>query len=189
MDVQSTADLLVRIRDGDETAKNQLLRTYLPLLKRWAAGRLPDSARGLSDTDDLVQVTLVRVLARIDQFDARFPGAFFAYLRRSLVNNLRNEIRRASPGSGAPGDADDIAIDRTSPLDQALGKRTLDAYEESLESLEDEEKAAVILRLEFGCRHREVAELLGKPSSDAARMMVSRALLKLAQNMEDVTDD
>jgi len=41
----------------------------------------------------------------------------------------------------------------------------------------------VIARLEMGCSYAEVAELLNKPSADAARMTVSRALLRLADEM------
>jgi DNA-directed RNA polymerase specialized sigma24 family protein len=35
----------------------------------------------------------------------------------------------------------------------------------------------------MGCSYAEVAELMGKPSVDAARMAVSRALVKLAEEM------
>jgi DNA-directed RNA polymerase specialized sigma24 family protein len=43
------------------------------------------------------------------------------------------------------------------------------------------EREAVIARVELGLSHAEMAETLKKPSVDAARMSVARALAKLAQ--------
>jgi DNA-directed RNA polymerase specialized sigma24 family protein len=43
----------------------------------------------------------------------------------------------------------------------------------------------VILRLEFGYSHAEIAEALGKPSPDAARMVVARALVTLGKWLDD----
>src|ERR1700688_1010632 len=64
--VEPTVVLIRRIRAGDKGAREQLLRRFLPLLQRWAHGRLPRQMRDLNETDDLVQVTLVKALARLD---------------------------------------------------------------------------------------------------------------------------
>ena len=93
-DMASTATLLARYRDGDNTARDALLERYLPILRRWAHGRLPAYARSTAETDDLVQVTLQRALRRLDQFEVRHEGAFLAYLRRIFLNSVRDEIRR-----------------------------------------------------------------------------------------------
>ncbi len=180
--IESTAELLIRVRSGDADAVTRLVRIYSPLLQRWARGRLPMNARGVSDTQDLVQITLVRVLDHVEGFDARRPGAFLAYLRRSLLNNLRNEIRSASRRpSGHEMEADKIVGPGRSPLEQVIGTRALEAYEEALETLNEEQRAAVILKIEMGCGNQEIARLLGSPSPNAARMVVARALVHLAK--------
>lgn len=184
-DLETTAELLTRVRAGDARALNSLIGTYAPMLERWAHGRLPASARGLSDTDDLVQITLVRVLDHVERFKARHPGAFFAYLRRSLLNNLRNEVRRASSRPQGNTPAGELTDPGPSPLEQAIGGRALHAYEAALEKLTEEQQAAVILRIELGCKHREIAEMLGSPSPNAARMLVTRALLKLVDSIDE----
>lgn len=56
-------------------------------------------------------------------------------------------------------------------------------YEAALARLEPEEREAIVGRIELGCPYAELAEALGKPSADAARMTVSRALLRLAEEM------
>ena len=94
-DLESTADLLSRVRGGDPAAREQLFARYLPILKRWAHGRLPGSARNLADTDDLIQTSLLRALNRVGEFEPRHEGAFLAYLRQTLLNALRDEIRRS----------------------------------------------------------------------------------------------
>jgi RNA polymerase sigma-70 factor (ECF subfamily) len=180
-DLSSTADLLARVRGGDEVALNYLVTLYLPLLRRWAHGRLPVHSRGLSDTEDLVQITLIRVLRQVEGFDARRPGAFLAYLRSSLLNNLRNEIRNEGRRPKGDSTGPDLPDPARSPLEQAIGRKAVDAYEQALEQLTEEQKTAVILRIELGCKHGEIAELLGSPSANAARMLVSRGVVRLAE--------
>jgi len=54
-----------------------------------------------------------------------------------------------------------------------------DAYEAALARLSEERRTAVILRVEFGYSHAQVAEATGAPSTDAARMTVTRGLQEL----------
>src|SRR6266487_526918 len=93
--LESTMALLDRIRVGDSIARAQLLARYSPILRGWAHGRLPAHARGLADTDDVVQVTLLGSLNRFPEFEYRHDGAFLAYLRQGVFNAVRQEIRRA----------------------------------------------------------------------------------------------
>lgn len=51
---ESTVALLARAREGDQAALDQVFARAIPLLKRWASGRLPRWAREMVDTDDLV---------------------------------------------------------------------------------------------------------------------------------------
>jgi RNA polymerase sigma-70 factor (ECF subfamily) len=175
--------LLDRIRQGDTAALNQLMDRYLPRLSRWASGRLPRWARDLSDTDDLVQDTLVRSVANLDHFEARGEGALQAYLRGAVMNRIRDEIRRKRrlPTAG-PLDAT-IPADGRSPLESAIGSEVLENYDRSLARLDAESREAVIARIEMGCSYAEIAEAMNKPTADAARMMVSRALVRLAEEM------
>ena len=44
-------------------------------------------------------------------------------------------------------------------------------------------RGRALCRIELGLPYAMVAEAIGKPSADAARMAVSRALMKLAKEM------
>ena len=186
-ELESTASLLSRARGGEEPARDELMRRYLPVLNRWARGRLPDYARDLAETADLVQLTLVRGLKSIDRFESQGEGAFLGYLRQILLNAVRDEIRRASrrPGHDPLPEEQPLPDRGESALEKAIGRERMERYEEALERLEERQKQAVMLRLEFGYSHAQIAEAIDAPSANAARMVTSRALLRLTELLRE----
>src|SRR5262245_3498673 len=184
----STAVLLARARGGDNGAREKLVARYLPALQRIAHGRLPASARRLGDTGDLVQMTLVKALDRLDQFEHRREGAFLAYLRQILINQIRDEVRQGSKMMQPLELSDALVSSDPTPLQQAIGRQALEAYDVALSRLTSQHRQAVILRIEFGFNYAQVAEALGSPSPNAARLVVSRALVRLASLMRGLND-
>lgn len=184
-DPESTFALLERVRGGDEGALDTLLGRYLPRLRRWARGRLPRFARDLTDTDDLVQETLMRSFKQMERFEARNEGALQAYLRQAVVNRIRDELRRKrrSPAS-AELDTQHPA-EAPSPLEEAIGKEAVERYDAALARLKDDEREAIIGRVELGLTYQELAEAMGKPSAEAARKAAERALVRLAEEMKE----
>ena len=183
IDPESSFELLQRAKEGDGEALNELLRRYLPPLRRWAHGRLPIWARDLSDTQDMVQDTVMQTLKHLRSFQPQRDGALQAYLRQAIVNRIRDELRRARrrPVSTALEDGEPSLS--ASPLEQAIGQEALDRYERGLAALRPEEREIVIARVELGYSYKDVAEAVGKPSEDAARVAARRALTKLAEHM------
>ena len=182
-DPVATVELVQKAKAGDQEAMDALFARYEVRLRRWAHGRLPASARGPLDTQDLVQDTLTRVFKRLHSFEPRHPGAFRDYVWTTLWNAVR-DIARSSKRRGPIGPLDmDLAGDGPSPLQEAVGRETLDRYEAAMERLRPEEREAIVARIELGLSHAEVAEALGKPSAAAAHMAVSRALVRLAEEM------
>jgi len=183
-DPDSSMALLARIRDGDADALNRLIARHLPPLQRWARGRLPRGVRDLEDTADLVQETLIQALKHLNHFEYRREGALQAYLRHAVYNRIRMEFRRkrSAPQRTAmdPAQEDGAA----SPLEEAVGREALERYERALARLKPEDREAVIAKVEFEGTYAELARVIGKPSADAARMAVGRALLRLAEEMK-----
>lgn len=184
MDSASTQDLLCRAREGDTHARDALLRRYQTALTRWAHGRLPKHARDLSETSDLVQLTLLRAMSHLDDFDPRHPGAFTSWLRRIFQNLVLDELRRSKARGGR---AQHIDLDAGAPFEviDAIGADSLASYQSALETLPQDLREAVVLSVEFGLSHEELAEAIGAPSANAARMRVSRALAQLASVLGD----
>ena len=181
---ESTLDLLQRARSGDQQAADALFARYLPMLQRWATRRVPDWARDMTDTHDLVQDTLLQAFKKLDTFEYRGVGALQAYLRQVLVNRIRLEFRKKAR---RPDDTtlDDVHEDAgASPLEAAIGGELLDRYERALERLRPEEREVIIARVELELSYAELAEAVGKPSADAARKAAERALIRLAEEMD-----
>lgn len=178
-----TQDLLAAAKSGDEGARNELLARYAPRLRTWASGRLPRFARSLLDTEDLVQDVLLKTLEGLDRVEVRGPGRFQAYVRQAVLNRIRDQIRwaRRRPGPGEfPEDLHDPA---PSPLEEAIGTDVLARYERGFASLTEAEQEILHLRIELGFDFDQIAAMAGKPTRDAARMSVQRALAKLAEAM------
>jgi RNA polymerase sigma-70 factor (ECF subfamily) len=183
-DPESTVQLLQRARDGDQQALNALFARYLPLLRRWATGRLPQWARDMADTHDLVQETLLQTFKKIDTFEYRGEGALQAYLRQVLVNRIRQEFRKTARRPDGTALDEEQVDPSPSPLEDAIGQQALDTYERALERLRPEERETIIARVEIGLSYEELAAVLGKPSADAARKAAQRAVIRLAQEMD-----
>jgi RNA polymerase sigma-70 factor (ECF subfamily) len=182
-DTEATSDLLDRARAGDPEALNLLFERHLPRLKRWASGRLPRWSRDIADTTDLIQETILETLKHLHRFEHRGDGALQAYLRQAVVNRIRNERRKVAT-RGAPQPLDSgMPDDGTSPLEAAMAQQTLERYDTAIERLKPEEREAVVSRVEFGLSYAEIAEVMNKPSPNAARMTVVRALVRLAEEM------
>ena len=183
-DVESTHSLLERARAGDAGALETLFARHRTPLARWARGRLPQWARDISDTEDLVQETLLQTFKRIEDFEPRHVGALQAYLRQAVLNRIREELRRKGRRPEA-AELDSIPADSAaSPLEQAIGREAVERYEQALARLNPGEREAIIARVEMGYSYDELADALGKPTADAARKAAQRALVRLAEELK-----
>ncbi len=182
--VESTFSLIEQVRAGDSEALERLFTRLRRPLRRWASGRLPAWARDNSDTEDLVQETLLKTFKKIGDFEPRGVGALQAYLRQALLNRIRDELRQKGRRPHAT-DLDDIAADgAASPLERAIGHEAVERYEHALARLKPEEREAIVGRVEMGYTYEELAEALGKPTPDAARKAAQRALVRLAEELK-----
>jgi RNA polymerase sigma-70 factor (ECF subfamily) len=181
---ESTQDLLELARRGDQPALARLYARYLTPLRHWARGRLPGWARDLRDTEDVVQEAIVQTFRRLDAFDHRGPGALHGYLRQAVINRVRDECRRVNRRPGVvPLDPAAEAFG-PSPLEEAVGAEAVARYDAALARLPLADREGIVARVEMGCSYQEIAEMLEKPSADAARVAVSRALVRLAEEMK-----
>ncbi len=177
----TTQDLLAQARNGNEAALNEVVTRYWPILRRWAHGRLPDRARGMADTEDLVQRTMMSVIRRIDSFEPNHSGAFFGFLTVALRRQVIDIIRMVDARPGGDELPLDLVDAGSSPLDVAIDGQKWAAYDAALRKLSKRKQKAVLLRVELGLPYAEIAKVLGSPSENAARMTVTRAIRELAE--------
>jgi RNA polymerase sigma-70 factor (ECF subfamily) len=181
----ATQTLLARARSGDSRAREVLLQRYRPRLVQWAHGRLPIQARGGLDTEDVVQNTLLKALNPLERFEPRHEGAFLGYLCRIALNLIRDESRKARRRPPL-AELDDLQVDgHPSPLDQAIGQDEMRRYEEAMCRLSEDHATAIRLRLELQYSYEEMAAAMGRPSENAVRLLLQRAIRRLAWEMHE----
>lgn len=178
-----TMELLHFAKQGDPGARELLLARYIPRLRRWAAGRLPYSARSLFDTGDLVQDTLMKVLQGLDRIEVRGPGGFQAYVRQAIHNRIQDEIRWSARRPGSEAEAETLVSRAPTPIEEAIGSEVLERFERAFAQMDDADQELLHLRLELDLGYAEMAAITGKPSPDAARVAFQRALARLAARM------
>jgi RNA polymerase sigma-70 factor (ECF subfamily) len=180
-----TQELILQFQAGNEGALDRIWARYVPRLRRWAHGRLPTASRNVTNTDDLVQDAFVRSLTRLRTLELQGPHSLFAYLKTIMLNQIRDYARA---GGRRPKqellEPDEHQNRDPSPLEQVLGTEVLERYQAALATLSDEDQEIVLAFVELRCTDKELAELLEKPSADAARMARGRALARLARAME-----
>jgi RNA polymerase sigma-70 factor (ECF subfamily) len=179
----TTLHLVERVRQGDQEALADLMQRFLPRLRRWASGRLPGAVRDMADTSDLVQDVLLQSFRKIEGLDVDRSGGLQAYLRQAILNRIRDEFRKFKRRPDAVELESAQPDEGPSPLEAAIGRQALDRYEAALAELRPVDREAIIARIELGFTYDEVAQLLGKPTGNAARMAVERALVRLIERL------
>ena len=174
----TTQVLLQRMRTGDARARAALVARIEPLLRRFAQGRLPQVLRHEQDTADLVQLTWLKVLDKIDGIELSAPGDIFSYLRTVLLNALREALRKHGRSRV------DVHADAESGLADLVAENVdLDdwlAYEQVIAALPADSRVLVLMRFEFGMSFTEIAAEFGE-TPDVIRMRVNRAVARIAQ--------
>lgn len=121
--------------------------------------------------EDIVQEAFVRVCRRL--VDLRDPGAFPAYLRRTVVNLTRSHFRR--------GRLERRSLQKLSAAphedsgSEMSGHMPSGALWEGLSQLPYRQRAALVLRFCEDLSEREVADTLGT-TEKAVRSLVGRGL-------------
>jgi len=176
--LEGSRELRLREFGSRQAAWVKLLR--MPVVRSWS--------QDLTETQDLVQETLLSAFGKIVDIEIRNEGSLQAYLRQVLLNRIRMEIRRVGRRPAGVELDSNVEASDASPLELAIGAETLERYERALATLRAEERELVVARVEFGFTNEEVARAFGKPSPDAARMAVQRALLRLTEQMTSDDD-
>jgi RNA polymerase sigma factor (sigma-70 family) len=175
---------VTRARRGDRSAENEIARRQLAQLRPWAHGQLPQAARTFGDTEDAVQETVMRMLARLATIDVSRPGGLQAYLRRSFKNRLIDSLRRSSRRPVRQEPVDAIADPRPSADATLLARESAARFRAAFERLGALDRALITAWLDREWAYEKIARALKKPSTDAARVAVRRACERLSQHLQ-----
>lgn len=164
----------------DPAGWNVLIGSYLPRLRQFAQRHLPAGGRGAIGADDVVQEAVMKSLRQLHRFEFRHDGAFLAYLRKSILHRIVDEIRRAHRRPALISLSRLESIDRAvSPLERLIAKSHMRRYKDQLAKLSDRDRRLIVLRMEQGLSYADVAARLGMRTESAARMAITRAIRRL----------
>jgi len=191
MSATSVGELLVRVRDGDAAAAEELVRTYEPELRRAIRVRLTDARlRRLVDSIDICQSVLAGFFVRTaaGQYDIQTPEE----LLKLLVTMARNRVidwARRSQADRRDGRRD-VSIERRNGEQMQFaspqpGPASVLVSRELLEQvrsrLAPEELKLMEQRAE-GLNWNEIAAATGD-QANAVRMRLTRALDRVAEEL------
>jgi RNA polymerase sigma-70 factor (ECF subfamily) len=181
--MDSTRGLFFRAKNGDLEAREKLWKKLRERLCRYAHGRLPKRLRSLVETEDVVQDALAQTFRRIDLFDPKHSGAFGVALWVTIKRCLIDQHRRAGRQPAEGETASSLAAQGPSPMEEAIEKEKLERVITARSKLSEEDQALLHARLDLDLGFTDVALLFGKPSPDAARVAVQRAIARLVKKM------
>jgi RNA polymerase sigma factor (sigma-70 family) len=179
--------LLERARNGDREALEGLFERLSGPLRDWARGRLPRWARHSADTADIVQEALLNTFRRLDRFRPRRYLELRAYVQAAIRNRIRDEIRRArSHGVASNVEALDRLASAVGVFDVTVESEQMRRYRAALGLLCPADQELIVGRMELGYSYEQLAAATGRPTGQAARMAIRRALVRLGQHIEAV---
>jgi RNA polymerase sigma factor (sigma-70 family) len=176
----SFAELIERVRSGDEQAATQLVQEFEPVVRRELRFRLRDSsARRELDSMDISQSVLTNFFVRVAtrQYDLKEQGDLVKLLvtmtRNKVAENLRARHRQRRDSRRTVQGVEGMALATADPTPSRVlaGKEILQLVRQNLSG---EERRLVDLRCQ-GLSWEEIAHSLGG-SADARRKQMARAI-------------
>ena len=196
-----TQHLIALAKDGDESALDQLCRVYSERVRWIVRLRMGGELRSKLESMDLAQDVFISALRDLGNFTYKNEGDFLRWLARIAENRLRDNLDRLHANkrdirkevqlkSYEPTTGDSFVaalgpIDNTTPSVIMSRREDLAKLAKAIDALTSEYKEVIILTKIEGLSYKEIAESLGK-SSDAVRMIVSRAMAALSGAFENV---
>ena len=190
--------LLGAAQAGDGQALADLIERYQGRLRRIVSIRLSAQLRRCVESMDIVQETFASALPHLKDLEVHGPGSLLQWLSRIAENQMHSEYRRHYGQKRdkrrevglAPGDEAGGAGGETPAADELSERRELErVVDQAVAELPEESREVLVLRTYAGGSWEEVAQQMGKPSSEAARLMHRRARIKLARILQERLPD
>lgn len=180
-EIDRDAALMMRARDGDDEAFQELFQRHHRVVFNFCLRMLGEPARA----EELTQDTFVNIFRARHRYEPR--SRFLTYLLRVATNLCLNE-KRSRARWGTPldveGPAGEGILDtKTASIeDTAIQAERLDRVRAAIGELPGRQAAALLLTRVDGLSHAEVAETLGV-STEALKSLVFRATQSLRQSL------
>ena len=171
---QTDQHLIAAAREGDDSAFEQIVRRYEPVVAATVIGMLGQCA----EAEDVGQETFMRLHGSLSQF--RGEASLKTYITRIAMNLSLNELkrrkRRRERISGRPVEEFHNLEARG---DSAEGRDTREMVRQAIDQLDDKFRPVIVLRLIDGYSTDETAKILDIPVGTVlSRLARAQAKLK-----------
>lgn len=172
----SEADLINKLRSGDEDAYRVLLDRHLHSLNSYVMRMMASSA----DAEDIVQETFVRLWTHAAKYDPKV--AKLSTWLHNIAHNLVIDHFRKHNRLVLEEQPEDFAEDApaTRPIDHLIDENTSKAVSSCLMQLPERQRSAIIMCHYQGMSNKDAAEILDV-SVDAVESLMARGRRKLRQ--------
>jgi RNA polymerase sigma-70 factor, ECF subfamily len=183
-------------RAGDPDAQGRLLQSFRTYLLIIANREIDDHIRAKGGASDVVQDSLYEAHRAFDSFRGRTEDELRAWLRRVLLNNLRDLGRRHAgtlkrdigvERSLDHGPKETLVDRQLTPGATLVARENAVRLENTLQRLPTDYREVIDLRFRRDLPFAEIGRLMAR-SEDAARMLLFRAVERL-QEMLGGQDD
>ena len=160
--VQNEDDLLIqKVKNGDEGAFKFLMTKYYPRVY----ASLFAYTKSREDSEDLTQLTFIKVWQKIDSF--RGDSAFFTWIYRIAINLAKNHfVSSSSKKDKVNISSDDLEFDIPSydnPESSLMHKESLQKIQSYVKTLPESLKTAFTLREVDGKSYEEISVITDTP--------------------------
>jgi RNA polymerase sigma-70 factor (ECF subfamily) len=182
--------LLREAREGSPDALDDLFREIGPRLLALIRLRLGPLLRRRVESQDVLQATLLKAFARLDQFEGSGSNTLMGWLAVIAGNEVRDLAdyhRRSRRDVGAEVPISDHAARLEADVATLVRRLELEEQqlrlERALDGLKPEHREVILLRKYEDLSFEEIGRRLGR-SADACRMLLARAMAALTRAME-----
>lgn len=184
--------LIREAKEGSETALNTLFGRYGSRLLALIRLRMGPSLRRRLESQDMLQLTMLKAYERLDQFAGDGEKSMMAWLGAIARNEIRDQAKffgrdGRDAGLDVPLEIAGSAV--AEQLRTEVSRLHLVAraqmLERAIESLDDHHREVVLLRRFEELSYPEIGAHLDK-SPDACRMLYVRAMAALTFRLQEV---
>ena len=196
----SLSELIVRARNGDADARDQLFarcRGYVGVI---AEAQVESWLQRRVDSSDIVQQTMLDAHRDFDQFQGQSEGEWLAWLKQILKHNTQDIVRHyrgtqkrqqhrevswnhKQPNNSRQSGPDPAVSDR-SPSQAAIRNEMELQLADAVSRLPNDYREVIILRNLQRLPFDQIADHLGR-SRSATQMLWTRAVQKLRDHLRD----
>lgn len=172
-------ELLEQARKGNRQALNQLVSSHWQLLYRFIFYKV----RHKEEAEELTQETLLKAVVYLPKFEDRgIP--FRSFVMRIAANLVTDHWRKKARGGDALPLAEAVMLsNEAGPDELAILEERRAIVHQAIETLPEEQKKVIQLRLLEGKSIKEAADLM-KKTEGALKMLQQRAMQNIRKRIE-----